>query len=81
MDGRADEMVTGDDAVIVGEDRKIAEFIAIHEVCKIATASKCTIYRWMRMGMFPRPRKFGDKMRRWKRSEVVAWRDSRPASQ
>jgi excisionase family DNA binding protein len=56
------------------------DYIGIDEVCRMVKASRATIYRWMARGTFPLSRQFGVQMRRWERSEIEAWRNSRPVA-
>lgn len=49
--------------------------VGINEVLAILRVSRCTVWRWMKMGRFPRGGGIGHR-RRWYRDEVIAWRDA-----
>ena len=56
------------------------ELISIDEVCKIANISVPTVYRRLKVGNFPKPKKVPSKaargrkkVNRWERGEVIRW--------
>lgn len=56
------------------------DFINIEEVCAIAKVSKPTVYRRVKLGTFPKPKKVprtanrGPKtVNQWDRAEVIGW--------
>ena len=56
------------------------DLIDINEVCKIAKISKPTVYRRVKNGTFPKPKKVKstnkqgpNKVNRWERGEVMGW--------
>ena len=56
------------------------ELISIDEVCKIAKISVPTVYRRLKVGDFPKPKKVPSKkargpkkVNRWERGEVIRW--------
>ena len=56
------------------------DLINIDEVCEMAKVSKPTVYRRVKQGTFPKPKKVASnnargpkKVNRWDRSEVMGW--------
>ena len=56
------------------------DLITIDEVCEIAKVSKPTVYRRVKQGTFPKPKKIKapnargpNKVNRWERGEVMGW--------
>ena len=56
------------------------DLITIDEVCAIAKVSKPTVYRRVKQGTFPKPKKVATtaargpkKVNRWERGEVMGW--------
>ena len=56
------------------------DLITIDEVCAIAKVSKPTVYRRVKQGTFPKPKKIKapnargpNKVNRWERGEVMGW--------
>lgn len=56
------------------------DLITIDEVCQMAKVSKPTVYRRVKMGTFPKPKKVSStaargpkKVNRWDRGEVMGW--------
>lgn len=56
------------------------DLLTIDEVCEIAKVSKPTVYRRVRQGSFPAPKKIPSKINRgprhvnrWERGEVMGW--------
>jgi|DEB0MinimDraft_6_1074348.scaffolds.fasta_scaffold15897_6 predicted DNA-binding transcriptional regulator AlpA len=56
------------------------DLITIDEVCEIAKVSKPTVYRRVKQGTFPKPKKVPStaargpkKVNRWERGEVMGW--------
>ena len=56
------------------------DLITIDEVCEIAKVSKPTVYRRVKQGTFPKPKKVPstaargpNKVNRWERGEVMGW--------
>ena len=57
------------------EDR----FIDIKEARRVTGKSTATIYRWVRTGAFPKPRRLGDGASvSWLESEVKEWMHRQP---
>ena len=61
-------------------DAPMKDLITIDEVCKIAKVSKPTVYRRVKQGSFPKPKKIASenkrgpkKVNRWERGEVMGW--------
>ena len=52
--------------------------LKIHEVEKMTSLSRSTLYVMMRSGDFPEPLKLGQRAVRWRASEVQDWLDTRP---
>ena len=52
------------------------------EVLEACDFSRTTLYRLLRASDFPRPIRLTSRIRRWRRSDVVEWLESRtPASE
>lgn len=56
------------------------DLITIDEVCLMAKVSKPTVYRRVKLGTFPKPKKVASnnargpkKVNRWERAEVMGW--------
>ncbi|MDE2980877.1 MAG: AlpA family phage regulatory protein [Gemmatimonadota bacterium] len=54
------------------------EILRCSQVERIVGVSKTTIYRLMRQGRFPRPRRLSKNAVGWPRSEVEEWLENRP---
>ena len=50
------------------------------EVEDMTGLSRSSIYRLMKLGLFPRPVKVGRSAVRWNKSAVAAWIESRPVA-
>ena len=51
-----------------------------HEVEQSCKITKSTLYRLMRAGTFPLPRRIGPRAVRWVSSEIQEWVENRPRS-
>jgi len=56
------------------------DLIDINEVCEVAKISKPTVYRRVKAGTFPKPKKIKSKetrgpkyVNRWERGEIMGW--------
>lgn len=47
--------------------------LRLAEVCRIVGVSRAMVYVWMKEGRFPMGVHLGDRMVRWRVSEVEAW--------
>lgn len=52
--------------------------LPMREVCRRTSYSRPSVYRLVKIGKFPRPRKLGFKIG-WRESEIDNWIASRPA--
>jgi predicted DNA-binding transcriptional regulator AlpA len=43
------------------------------DVCKIIHVSMPTLYRWIRIGHFPKPHRYGPKLTGWTPKQVQDW--------
>jgi prophage regulatory protein len=43
------------------------------DVCSVLNISIPTLYRWQRVGLFPKPIKYGPNCSGWERESVDAW--------
>ncbi len=50
-------------------------FIRAAELAKLLSVSKGTVYRWVKVGIFPKPVKLGPQVTAWKAQDVQAWMD------
>lgn len=50
------------------------------EVEEITQMSRSTIYRLVRAGLFPAPRRVGPRAVRWSASEITEWIAARPVA-
>ena len=50
-----------------------SDLIAFRELKKSVPCAQSTLYLWARTGHFPKPLQVGQRILRWKRSEVDAW--------
>jgi prophage regulatory protein len=48
-------------------------FLSLHEVVRITSLGKSTIYEMVRLGQFPAPISISARRRAWVESEVQAW--------
>lgn len=53
-------------------------YLRLHQVIELVPVSKSTIWRWIRVGKFPRPAKLVAKIRLWSLKEILAWMASNP---
>lgn len=49
------------------------QLIRIKEVMERTKLGKSTIYKYIKMGMFPKPIKLGTRYAAWVESEIDAW--------
>jgi predicted DNA-binding transcriptional regulator AlpA len=61
---------------IITHDR----MMPLSEVCRIASISRASVYRWQGHGLFPVIRKLGPKKIGIRESEFAAWLESRPVA-
>ena len=54
--------------------------LRLAEVERLVGLSRATIYRLMRAGAFPEPRRVGPRAVRWSQLEIEEWAASRPRS-
>ena len=52
--------------------------LRINEVMHLVGASRASVYRWERAGVFPRRRKLSANRVGWILEEILAWIQSRP---
>ena len=52
--------------------------IALPEVKRLTSLSKPTIYKFVRLGRFPRQVRVSDNRVAWRRGDVLAWIQGRP---
>ncbi len=62
-------------------DGTAGRLLRCEEVEARTRLSRCTIYRRMRDGSFPKPLKMGVRAVRWCESEIEAWLAARPRSE
>lgn len=55
------------------------KILRLPEVLPVTGSSIPTIWRWIRLGKFPRPVKLGENLSGWLEEEVVAWQNARIA--
>ena len=56
------------------------QFYRLRDVMEIVGVTKTTIYRWVGRGQFPPAVKLGERAVAWRRSDIEAWINSRPAA-
>jgi len=56
-------------------------FLSVQQVKAIVSLSVSTIWERAKQGTFPRPHKLGDKITRWKSTDVQQWMDEITARQ
>jgi len=61
---------------IITHDR----MMPLSEVCRIASISRASVYRWQGHGLFPALLKIGPKKVAIRESEFAAWLGSRPVA-
>lgn len=44
----------------------------------VGGVSESTLWRWVRLGQFPKPKKIGANTVGWRASDVYQWLDNRP---
>jgi len=49
------------------------KLLNIKEVCEIVKLKKSTIYSYIKQNKFPKPKKIGRRLSRWKLSEIRRW--------
>ena len=53
-------------------------YISMNETRQIAGGkSRVTLWRWVKAGLFPKPRKIGPNSIAWLESELIEWVESR----
>lgn len=55
-------------------------FVLKNEVLKITGKSYPTIWRWVKAGIFPAPKKIGPNSIGWLESDIRAWLESKAAA-
>ena len=58
------------------EDR----FLRLPDVVSMVGMCRCSIYKYIKKGMFPAPMKFGDTMSFWSCKDIQRWMAERRAS-
>ena len=53
------------------------QLLTAQEVCELTTLSRQTLWRHVRAGKFPEPVKFGDRIIRWRASEIERFLDAK----
>ena len=56
---------------------KNEKLLTADEVCEITTLSRQTLWRHTRAGKFPAPVKFGDRLVRWRASDIERFLEAR----
>lgn len=56
-------------------------FLRLSEVCDMVALTKSTIYREIKKGEFPKPRRLTAATSAWLRSEIEGWMNSRKVVQ
>ncbi len=56
---------------------KNEQLLTADEVCEITTLSRQTLWRHTRAGKFPAPVKFGDRIIRWRASDIERFLEAR----
>lgn len=56
----------------------MTKLLTRNEVEDLVRLRRSSIYRLMRLGLFPEPIQLGKRAVRWRTSEIEAWIDSRP---
>ena len=64
----------------VQPDPKLVLVLRIRDLVDAIGLSKARIYEMVAAGEFPRPIRLGPRAVGWRRSDVEAWLDSRPAA-
>ena len=59
-------------------EAKVDRMIRRDEVERRIAMSTTTLYRMVKEGRFPAPKRVGQRAIRWSESEVMAWLDNRP---
>ena len=58
-------------------DKPVTKMLRMPEVVDRCGYSKPSIYRLIKVGKFPRPRKLGERAIAWPEDDIQAWLDSR----
>ncbi|MDR1741932.1 MAG: AlpA family phage regulatory protein [Synergistaceae bacterium] len=56
---------------------KNERYLTARAVAERLAISTATIWRWLRLGQFPAPKRFGSRCCRWPLSAVAEWEASR----
>ncbi|MBL9070509.1 MAG: AlpA family phage regulatory protein [Sphingopyxis sp.] len=51
----------------------IGSILNLHDVVYLSSLSRSTIYRQIALGKFPKPVRFGQRRKGWRRLEVEKW--------
>jgi prophage regulatory protein len=51
--------------------------LTVQTVAQLAGVHKTTIWLWAQQGKFPKPKRYGRKMTRWRAADVTGWLDRR----
>ena len=54
-------------------DSTAPEFLSIKEICRRYSVGHSTIYDWVKHSQFPKPKKFGPRLSRWKMEDLLQW--------
>jgi prophage regulatory protein len=57
-----------------------AELLRKRDILQWLGVTADTLARWRRAGRFPQPLQIGPRVIRWRRSDIVAWLDTRPTA-
>ena len=63
---------------LVAEAVEIQEYLNVKQVTALLGISRNTLYIWQRDRDFPKALKIGSKAVRFRRSEILAWLETRP---
>ena len=53
------------------------KWLTVAQVCKELDISPSTFYGWLKAGLLPEGFPFGPRSKRWKMSEIRAWREAK----
>ena len=62
------------------QPNRIDHLLTPRQVLDMVGISKATMYRFLRSGAFPAAVMLGERLPRWRLSEIEAWLESRPRS-
>jgi len=50
-------------------------FLAVGTVAKRYAVSENTVWRWLREGNFPKPKRLGQRSTRWRLADLESWEE------